>query len=1006
MSFVASVDIIVNFLNFRNIDVLQQGLYYINVSARPEHPSSTSCEVVALYQNNADGRQAVHSLSPDPRYPAAAIHMTRRGVATRAFYIRFLDQVEVLTEAVHFRVRFNATDAVVPWGDSVVLSFELCHCSKEEIEKIPAIYERGTQAGWEPYPPSECTKIAGQVTAGPGRVRVTTQGGETVDVEVSHNGALLELGQQGTRTIRVNPAPIPGGCFVKVATREVVVKNTMLAHSEWVPVFWSEWYAAEAPVLVTTGLSGMHCAPVTPPPTPATSPREVEQDYSELAEDRVEREEKASFVRFIERCRYEGEAPSLCARRLFGVLVSYPVLAYFLLRRLHEALDGGERSPSPPPVVTLQARFPSCDPTVVDDVLSKLGDAERAAEKLRTLGFQEAAPRARQVTQGGLLDQLRGRHVDEQARQPFRSLGELAGRAFSGLHVDPMSGLTPAAGKQTDPVPAHIRVGRLREMKTPRCAVDLPAVTEIPLQSDTTRSSLPPGFPWLCPGGGALAQVDGEAEFLSEVSAARHIAEVLTTQLGTTLPPASLVGGDTESQAVATAGPTFSAMLQAVSAELFQAWMDLLKGPRSLLQSASQISKTAGKCYWRTETLRAHRALSPGWHDRPVKVASPASPTVPPSAMPKQRLTLPSIPPPDIPLTFTYPQHTMVEFQVLSSEKKAAGHPPRAPGVKSPVHTGADPIDETTRRGDVERLRKRTASGHPAAMGLREDVRQRLVSEAAHSMSVHLVVFVHGYQGSRYDWRVLRNQLSLVLPSGGTVFLPVETLEQKSDLPLEKLGELLAQEVWEYIQKERVRLRRLSFIGHSMGTIAIRAALQQPLLQPFLPLLHSYFSLSGPHLGVADTESFRVSAGLWVLSAIKQSANIQQLRLEKVENYTGLPGLSVHDNLGLFSHVFLLAAEDDKYVSLASATIDPHMPALMSRQPRKAAVVADMIRSVSGRLTACETVLRFNVRFHPIGRTELSTAMERAVLKAVHVAFLSNPDFAHQFSCLFRPYLL
>eukprot|EP00756_Hemistasia_phaeocysticola_P010015 Hpha_TRINITY_DN14982_c2_g1::TRINITY_DN14982_c2_g1_i1::g.143335::m.143335 len=48
-------------------------------------------------------------------------------------------------------------------------------------------------------------------------------------------------------------------------------------------------------------------------------------------------------------------------------------------------------TPDPPVQHSLvQARFPSCDPTVVDDVLSKLGDAERAVEKLRTLGFQEA----------------------------------------------------------------------------------------------------------------------------------------------------------------------------------------------------------------------------------------------------------------------------------------------------------------------------------------------------------------------------------------------------------------------------------------------------------------------------------------------------------------------------------------------------------------------------------------------------------------------------------------
>lgn len=52
-----------------------------------------------------------------------------------------------------------------------------------------------------------------------------------------------------------------------------------------------------------------------------------------------------------------------------------------------------------------------------------------------------------------------------------------------------------------------------------------------------------------------------------------------------------------------------------------------------------------------------------------------------------------------------------------------------------------------------------------------------------------------------------------------------------------------------------------SFIGHSLGTIIIRAALARDEMEPYLDRLHCFLSLSGPHLGTAYNNNGLVNMG-------------------------------------------------------------------------------------------------------------------------------------------------
>ena len=61
---------------------------------------------------------------------------------------------------------------------------------------------------------------------------------------------------------------------------------------------------------------------------------------------------------------------------------------------------------------------------------------------------------------------------------------------------------------------------------------------------------------------------------------------------------------------------------------------------------------------------------------------------------------------------------------------------------------------------------------------------------------------------------------------------------------------------------------RLSFIGHSMGGLIIRAAIAE--MKYLEDKFYTYMSLSSPHLGYLYQSSSIIRAGLWILNTIQK----------------------------------------------------------------------------------------------------------------------------------------
>ena len=123
------------------------------------------------------------------------------------------------------------------------------------------------------------------------------------------------------------------------------------------------------------------------------------------------------------------------------------------------------------------------------------------------------------------------------------------------------------------------------------------------------------------------------------------------------------------------------------------------------------------------------------------------------------------------------------------------------------------------------------------------------------SKSTHLVVCVHGLDGNSADLRLIKTYLEMAMPSANLDFLMSEINQMDTFLSFEDMTQKLVSEIIYYMKTCETNVAKISFIGHSLGCILIRSAIQKPELAAFSSKFHTYLSLSGPHLGTMYNNS-------------------------------------------------------------------------------------------------------------------------------------------------------
>jgi alpha-beta hydrolase superfamily lysophospholipase len=103
----------------------------------------------------------------------------------------------------------------------------------------------------------------------------------------------------------------------------------------------------------------------------------------------------------------------------------------------------------------------------------------------------------------------------------------------------------------------------------------------------------------------------------------------------------------------------------------------------------------------------------------------------------------------------------------------------------------------------------------------------------------------------------------------------------------------------------------LTFIGHSLGGLIIRAAL--PLLDKYKDKMYGYMSLCSPHLGYMYKSSKLFTTGMWVLKAWKKSVVLNQLSMTDSKNIeqSTLYLLSQQKGFEWFKNIILVSSFQD-----------------------------------------------------------------------------------------------
>ncbi|XP_058517585.1 protein FAM135A isoform X5 [Ochotona princeps] len=258
---------------------------------------------------------------------------------------------------------------------------------------------------------------------------------------------------------------------------------------------------------------------------------------------------------------------------------------------------------------------------------------------------------------------------------------------------------------------------------------------------------------------------------------------------------------------------------------------------------------------------------------------------------------------------------------------------------------------------------------------------------------VHLIVCVHGLDGNSADLRLVKTYIELGLPGGRIDFLMSERNQNDTFADFDSMTDRLLDEIIQYIQIYSLTVSKISFIGHSLGNLIIRSVLTRPRFKYYLNKLHTFLSLSGPHLGTLYNSSALVNTGLWFMQKWKKSGSLLQLtcRDHSDPRQTFLYKLSNKAGLHYFKNVVLVGSLQDRYVPYHSARIEMCKTALKDKQSGQ--IYSEMIHNLLRPVLKSKdcNLVRYNVI------NALPNTADSLIGRAAHIAVLDSEIFLEKF---------
>ncbi|XP_055960242.1 uncharacterized protein LOC126673897 isoform X2 [Mercurialis annua] len=238
-----------------------------------------------------------------------------------------------------------------------------------------------------------------------------------------------------------------------------------------------------------------------------------------------------------------------------------------------------------------------------------------------------------------------------------------------------------------------------------------------------------------------------------------------------------------------------------------------------------------------------------------------------------------------------------------------------------------------------------------------------------------IVVFVHGFQVN----------------------------EEKTSGDFREMGLRLAEEVISFLRRKvekfsksgGLREIRISFVGHSIGNVIIRAALAERTMEPFRRYLYTYVSISGPQLGYLYSSNSLFNSGMWFMKKFKGTQCIHQLTFtdDPIFQKTFFYKLCEKKTLENFRHIILISSPQDGYVPYHSSRLELCRSASMDYS-KKGRAFLEMLNNCLDQIRAPTSdqrvFMRCDVNFDT---SSYGKNFNSFIGRAAHIEFLESDVF-------------
>ncbi|CAF1327656.1 unnamed protein product [Rotaria sordida] len=257
---------------------------------------------------------------------------------------------------------------------------------------------------------------------------------------------------------------------------------------------------------------------------------------------------------------------------------------------------------------------------------------------------------------------------------------------------------------------------------------------------------------------------------------------------------------------------------------------------------------------------------------------------------------------------------------------------------------------------------------------------------------VHLIICVHGLDGNSGDLRLVKTYLELCLPTCRLDFLMSSSNHSSTFDDIDIMVKQLIDEIEAHIERYGLKPQRISFVGHSLGNLVVRATVSHARFERYRTLLYTYLSLSGPHLGTLFNSSGLVNMGMWLMQKWKKSCSLSQMSFKDHVDpkQTYLYKLSKKPCLEYFKNILLIASPQDRYVPFHSARIEVCKAAL--KDTVYGSIYVEMINNLLEPIlrNPSITFVRYNA-FHNI-----PSSTNNLIGRAAHIAILDSELFVEK----------